>query len=385
MNWEKKEAVEVSREELYQQVWATPMQKLAAEYSLSYAGLADICREHHIPRPPAGHWSKKRHGKATCQMELPKLKDQELQTIEMYKRDPLAERDSTPVPPPSYDDDIAMLMGKAKAMSKIKVPERISRYHPLIQAHKETRRKGYDVAYRDRPSTINIKVSATCRLRAYRVLDTLFKTIEGLGGKVEVQRIFDEDVTYVILAGEQAATIRLREMMRRVDHVPANNGRWEDTHKYDYLPTGIFVLEPWPTWRGGVKVKETEKGQPLEERLKDIIIRLIESAQEVRTARRAREAKENKEKDLGAKRINLRQQQEEEYACIEELIGQAQSWDRAARIRAYMQATREKVLRRCDHIDPDSEFDRWFQWGLKQADRLDPLEESPPSILDEQI
>jgi hypothetical protein len=41
--------------------------------------------------------------------------------------------------------------------------------------------------------------------------------------------------------------------------------------------------------------------------------------------------------------------------------------------------------RQAGTIDPDSEFAAWLEWAHQQADRLDPLAESPPSILDEDI
>ncbi len=48
----------MTRLELYERVWQTPMIKLAAELNLSDVGLAKICRSFSIPRPAAGHWAK---------------------------------------------------------------------------------------------------------------------------------------------------------------------------------------------------------------------------------------------------------------------------------------------------------------------------------------
>ena len=46
--------VDVSREELYQQVWQTPMTQLAAQYGISRRGLAKVCDRLKVPYPPRG-------------------------------------------------------------------------------------------------------------------------------------------------------------------------------------------------------------------------------------------------------------------------------------------------------------------------------------------
>jgi hypothetical protein len=49
-------------EELYEQVWATPMSRLAAHFGLSDVGLANACDRHNVPRPPRGHWANLQFG-----------------------------------------------------------------------------------------------------------------------------------------------------------------------------------------------------------------------------------------------------------------------------------------------------------------------------------
>lgn len=65
--------VRLTRRELFDRVWSTPMMKLAAEFGLSDQGLAKLCRRLTIPRPPRGHWAKKRAGKKARRPRLPKL------------------------------------------------------------------------------------------------------------------------------------------------------------------------------------------------------------------------------------------------------------------------------------------------------------------------
>jgi len=61
------EIIQLSRNELYDQVWEEPMVKVAARYGLSDVGLAKTCKRHKIPIPGRGYWAKKANGKNAIQ------------------------------------------------------------------------------------------------------------------------------------------------------------------------------------------------------------------------------------------------------------------------------------------------------------------------------
>lgn len=52
-----------NREELYQRVWAQPMQRIAKEYGVSDVALARACKRRGVPVPGVGYWAKKAAGK----------------------------------------------------------------------------------------------------------------------------------------------------------------------------------------------------------------------------------------------------------------------------------------------------------------------------------
>ena len=64
-------ALEISREDLYEQAWATPINHLAEKFGVSGSYLARVCEALNVPRPPVGHWRKKAVGKAKPRPELP--------------------------------------------------------------------------------------------------------------------------------------------------------------------------------------------------------------------------------------------------------------------------------------------------------------------------
>lgn len=51
------------RYELYERVWAQPIQGLAKEYGVSNVALAKACKKRGVPVPGIGYWAKKAAGK----------------------------------------------------------------------------------------------------------------------------------------------------------------------------------------------------------------------------------------------------------------------------------------------------------------------------------
>ena len=60
MAWDN---IHLTREELFEKIWAQPATKLAEEYGITDVGLVKICKRLNIPRPPRGYWLRKRRGK----------------------------------------------------------------------------------------------------------------------------------------------------------------------------------------------------------------------------------------------------------------------------------------------------------------------------------
>lgn len=61
----------MTRTELYDRVWQTPMRTLAKEFGVSDVAMANLCRKHSVPTPRVGHWMKVAAGKAPVRPRLP--------------------------------------------------------------------------------------------------------------------------------------------------------------------------------------------------------------------------------------------------------------------------------------------------------------------------
>jgi hypothetical protein len=66
-----KEHPNISREELYRQVWADPVSKLATTYNVSGSYLARICRVLKVPTPRSGYWAQLKANKNPHKEALP--------------------------------------------------------------------------------------------------------------------------------------------------------------------------------------------------------------------------------------------------------------------------------------------------------------------------
>lgn len=61
----------ITREELYELVWSTPMIKVAEKFEVSGSYLARVCTELRVPRPERGYWAKLAVGNAPQRPALP--------------------------------------------------------------------------------------------------------------------------------------------------------------------------------------------------------------------------------------------------------------------------------------------------------------------------
>jgi hypothetical protein len=72
-----------------------------------------------------------------------------------------------------------------------------------------------------------------------------------------------------------------------------------------------------------------------------------------------------------------------EQSKVNALRNAAARWSRAQQIRAFICAATDAAVQNGQPIEPGSPFGEWILWAERQADRLDPLKESPPSIIDQ--
>jgi hypothetical protein len=78
----------------------------------------------------------------------------------------------------------------------------------------------------------------------------------------------------------------------------------------------------------------------------------------------------------------LAQAIKEEEAKVEILEGWTAAWDHAKNMRVFIDAYEAKLVALGSEVAPGTPDGDRLAWMRQQADRLDPLTDSPPSVLD---
>ena len=366
--------IELTREELYQKVWSTSVLQLSKEFGISDVGFAKICKRHNIPRPSIGYWAKVANGIRVSKVPLPKPKKgiSEIVVIKPY----LA------------NEGVRMLSDTEEALERIKafkVPERV-RDHPVTA---EVRRLFRKPIHEDRKILLpagrrsqGIRVTSSSLEKALRILNLLFVSLESLGYEVAMSRDKDAIATFVLL-GEPlevavAEVVSPREVLPLTAKQKEDLRRWGHYYKkYDYIPTGILKLKfREPGWRYFERTMTNSGRKGLEDRLPEILRKVVRMANDVCERRRIREEEARKREAERLRRLEIEQRIREEKAGQDKLLKDAENWHASQRLRSYIEAVKGKSLRNVPSPTPDSELSAWLQWATLQADLLDPLIEN---------
>ncbi len=379
----------VTRKQLYDQVWAEPMRRLATRYAISDVGLAKICSKHDIPRPPRGYWAKKEFGKATRQIPLPNPGD----NFEITLRDP----DTCRLSSPALQETIEKTMSaEEKREAKIEVAESLRGAHALVsKANHELQAVETDdnrlIVLPDK-ATFSIHVSKASLRRALLVMDALIKALEKRGYEVEsgpAVRILDVSVRFSVT--ETLDTQREQPDDHDLDgHYQFGHSRFNTKR----VPSGRLALhidDADAYWASGCRKSWRDaKKQRIEDRLNQFVAGLVHFAarkreyeEEQEKAAQRRQEEERRRQEEADRREEKRRLIKAEQARVESLMQESKCWTVSQNLRRYIEARRQQHLTIHGKIDLDGEFGRWVDWATQQADRLDPLTKSPPSILDE--
>jgi hypothetical protein len=375
----------MTRQQLYSSVWSEPMIKLARVHGLSDIGLAKICRKHEIPIPPRGYWAKRQAGQVVDPVPLPNP-DRDY-GIEM------------PEPRPtglSTSSDLAD--GRERDEEPVQVPETLRGAHELVSrasAELQSAQVGeHGLISKPANATLDIHVGRASLRRALRIMDALLKAIE--------RRDFNVTTgpTVAILGVSLRFGISEQLDVKQVEPREQElEGRYTFGHsRFDQrkIPSGRLTLQidhGQTYWSSGCRQtwRDTER-QKLEDWLGGFLVSLIALAgrlkeREAAFQRQAQErrAEEQRRQEAARARAEKLAIIKAERARVDSLLQWAANWRTSQNLREFIRAIESAHSAAHGMIAPDSEIGRWIAWASQQADRLDPLQESPPSILDEDV
>lgn len=370
--------ITLSRKELFERVWTTPVTQLAKEFGLSDVGFAKLCKRNDIPRPPRGYWAKLEAGQKPVQETLPSpMRNDEIVIYINESKKSFA----------SAEDDLADL-----EIPAIEVPETLRGAHPLVSDanHDFANQKQNSDGILDARGLglLDISVSKQQLRRSLRIASAILKTCESIGYQVEagpIVSIDGQDVGFGIT--ETVETVK--EQKDDVDL----EGRYEfhfNRYQKKRRPTGrltLFIADADRYWASGCRKNWRDtKRQKIENCLEKFIRGMILFAQRKHEheieeeQKRVETAEREKQRIAEAHRIEeIRNLQKEEQAKLAELIRHVDSWSKSQEIRKFVDAVE------ASGVMTDERFSEWSRWAHHHADRLDPTKDSPNSILDEVI
>lgn len=367
-----------NRRELYNLVWAQPMRKVAEQFGVSDVALAKTCRKLKVPVPGRGYWAKKANGHPTQKEPFRELKNvpqiAKPQPVQRRVFEPTNEEDR------KYFDEIDELLSSGALAPKRSAEGKRS---PLIAlTGKEGRRAKEDQRRLvDLPNgCLNMRVSRTSFDRGLLIMADVIEVCEANSMPVTV----DDHGTTARFLGERVR-FRLTERMDQFELPPGARGKYDYGPTYagkpvDYSPSGYLSLEIdeytdlQRNWRD-------TKRQKLEDALPEFVAGLMKSAVVLHRRSEQRNAEEIARQRRAAELQQLRADYKAEKQRVEDLIAMSENWRRARTLREFLAVCKEEA-RKADPCQPREEFDKWFKWAEEQADRLDPLTDSPTSILD---
>ena len=382
--------MKISRIELYKRVWETPITRLAKEYGLSDVGFAKICKKYNIPRPPRGYWAKKQSGQHVKKAPLPKQSSNEIIAISPNPSNQLAGE---------FDSRLQQKLEAEKKAPPIIVPKTLRNPHPFIQQSKQIlelcQPNDIGIIEPKDKNCLDIRVSKKSMARAFRIMNTLIKAL--------LEReflIFQEDGALKVEIDNERLGVGISEEVISNKIQPKDSdldGRYQFGHsRFEYVrvPSGKLCLtihDRSRYWGDSFRKnwRDTQKRQ-LENSLDAFVIGLLKRAvqkkelrrQEAERERQRREAARQRE-EQERRRAELERMIRKEKARVAKLVTDAANHGKSRLIREFIAAVQNEHLKGNQAYVSEQDHETWMKWAKDQADRLDPLVESSPSILDQ--
>jgi hypothetical protein len=367
--------VTVSREDLYRQIWETPMSRLAKQYGISDNGLAKICNRINVPYPPRGYWAKKAAGKKVIQRPLPEWKNGVARAASIVPTPPRA-------PPPDVPPEIKKQIKAATEGTAVIVSERLIRPHPVIagwlaEHERQQREARHNPILR---AMMRPNWSETDH-RRHRILDTLFKAAERQGFKVKEEKL---QRLYFEADGEQIV-FKLREKTRRVLRLPTVEERQRvasGLSRTNMEATGILVfaiethLAPLPC------IWTETADRPMETLVGDILATLLLAVPLLGQRRR-----DQAEAHRLRQEAEHRRRQEAELKRLDDnrwrrFVELAETRRQAETAREFLAAL-EQYSGGTEVILDGKTISDWLTWARERLDAFDPLRSGPGTVFEE--
>lgn len=348
----------LSRQELYDLVWAKPMVQLAKDFHLSDNGLRKICKKNDIPTPENGHWQKVQFGKKINKPALPP--GQNKKPIQIIVDDV---KKSFGRPTPNIKV-IKERMSSNKTLI-LKVPSRLQNPDEIViktQANIEKRKsnteysqvKGCIETERGFP---NISVTPKNIARVLRLLDCFIKNFRILGYNIQLK---DEGLN--ITSDDDILIISFREKSNAIETVSQYG--WKSR---DLIPNGKLAIKI--KRYGTIEFVDTDKHR-LEDQIERILIKIASEFQSMSEMRALNKISQQKrEEDRIVERAKEQVKQDELNNFIK-FYNDAHRWKKYIILKEYFDFLSSRNLETNEKLDWMEEKLLWYNPSINKEDEL---------------
>ncbi|MBK5260655.1 MAG: hypothetical protein JJE51_13785 [Thermoanaerobaculia bacterium] len=302
----------LTRQELYELVWTTPMMKLCERFQLSDRGLAKLCERHEVPVPERGWWAKHAAGHPVQRTELPKATNPYHEHIQVWVREDWRQYLSA--------EDHDWFQQRLACESNIPAPttraEDDSR-HPLIvharRARKESERARMQFA---------LNVSKELRNRALRLAAALVEACEKRGYEFALRPKTETGAAGVVILGQNIG-IAIEESFTKVPHVLTKTearekalGRGWSIPDFDSLRSGELTVVLDHSINGERRLFGEKPERPLESSFPELFKALLKVAIRMRADENYRVWQAQREQEAAERRAEAERQRRAEEARI---------------------------------------------------------------------
>lgn len=374
----------LSRQDLYNLVWSQPLRTLSERFGISDVALRKTCVKGSIPTPERGYWARKDAGQKLVQTPLPLRPpgmDDEVVVAgggAWWYRGEAKDELQTPLPPPpEFPESIESVRDRiAKAIGRVSVPKAVHVWHPVIDALlKEDERRREQIRAAPYGFSWNKPVFDTpVERRRLRILNSLFLAVSKMNGSPSTGeenkghfyvRFFHHSVGVTLVTAKPS---RRRVQVDSETKEPSQPGLTLSLLRSSQSESARFV------W-------QDEGTSKIEDQITEIAIQTVLAAEiqhrenallhhKFKAEHRARMEEEERKRKIEADRAERERIRRIEQAKIDRLLQDAAQFQQADQIRRYVNALRVRL--QSVAALPNEDFDRWSQWALANANRIDP-------------
>jgi hypothetical protein len=372
--------LQLTRRQIYDLVWAKPLNKIAIDLGLSDQGLAKACRRFAIAVPPVGYWQKLAHGKTVHQPALDCEQFAEDATVPVAPG--VKMRPNRAAPPQEAKE-----VGGLEDARPPQPPKPMShKPHAIIsdvsQQFRSKKRSGDTVHLSAGPFTIHTSPHQSDRV--VNILGMLVETASEQG--LELKK---EGAVWKLYASEEPIDIKISEGFDKIPHIPtaaelreSSMYSWKKIPEFDAVHSGELKLSITNANYLGVRLNWSDGRK---QRLENIIESFTEGVAAAGAAMKARRLEREEQARLSEIRAQeaARRRRLEEIQRVRLFVAkkQAGKYEETEALRAYLAV----VTERSSSLPAEERqgVDAWIEWMKQTIEDLDPLSRGLPTLMSE--